>query len=55
VKRYTSDKTKGEEWQHNWIRLEPLNPSHDPAHGVWLLKPDEERYRIIAEFVRVLD
>ncbi|HEV8042506.1 MAG TPA: S24 family peptidase [Bryobacteraceae bacterium] len=55
VKRYKSEKTKGEEWQHNWIRLEPLNPSHDPAHDAWLLKPDEERYRIIAEFVRVLD
>ena len=51
VKRYKSEKTKGEEWQHNWIRLEPLNPAHD----AWLLKPDEERYRIIAEFVRVLD
>ena len=51
VKRYKSSKTKGEEWQHNWIRLEPLNPAHDS----WLLKPDEERYRIIAEFVRVLD
>src|SRR5580704_17142807 len=51
VKRYKSEKTKGEEWQHNWIRLEPLNPSQD----AWLLKPDEERYRIIAEFVRVLD
>jgi phage repressor protein C with HTH and peptisase S24 domain len=51
VKRYTSEKSKGEEWQHNWIRLEPLNPAHDP----WFLKPDEERYRIIAEFVRVLD
>jgi phage repressor protein C with HTH and peptisase S24 domain len=51
VKRYQSDKTNDEVWQHNWIRLEPLNPAHES----WLLKPDEEKYRIIAEFVRVLD
>ena len=51
VKRYQSEKSKGEQWQHNWIRLESLNPAHD----AWVLKPDEERYRIIAEFVRVLD
>lgn len=52
VKRYTSEKVPSEDgWRHDWIRLEPLNPAHDP----WLLKPDEERYRIIAEFIRVLD
>ncbi|MBV9772147.1 MAG: helix-turn-helix transcriptional regulator [Bryobacterales bacterium] len=51
VKRYKSDKTKSEEWRHNWIRLESLNPDY-PS---WDLDPDEEKYRIIAEFVRVLD
>src|SRR5580700_8545509 len=51
VKRYKSEKTKGEEWQHEFIRLESLNPGH-PS---WDLMPDEERYRIVAEFVRVLD
>jgi phage repressor protein C with HTH and peptisase S24 domain len=51
VKRYKSEKSDEEVWSHEWIRLEPLNPAHD----AWLLKPDEERYRIIAEFVRVLD
>jgi phage repressor protein C with HTH and peptisase S24 domain len=51
VKRYQSKKSPDEEWRHDWIRLEPLNPTHEP----WLLKPDEERYRVIAEFVRVLD
>jgi len=51
VKRYQSKKSGGDVWSHDWIRLEPLNP----AHNSWLLKPDEERYRIIAEFVRVLD
>jgi len=51
VKRYRSDKTKAEEWRHNWIRLESLNPEY-PS---WDLDPDEEKYRIIAEFVRVLD
>ena len=56
VKRYQSEKASTESgWQHNWIRLEPLNPAHDPTRDFWLLKPDEERYRIIAEFVRVLD
>ena len=51
VKRYKSEKSQGEEWRHELIRLESLNPGY-PS---WDLKPDEERYRIIAEFVRVLD
>jgi phage repressor protein C with HTH and peptisase S24 domain len=38
-------------WRHQWIRLESLNPDY-PS---WDLDPDEEKYRIIAEFVRVLD
>lgn len=52
VKRYRSDKSStGEGWKHQRIRLESLNPDH-PS---WDLAPDEERYRILAEFVRVLD
>ncbi len=52
VKRYNSDKTFTEEnWSHKLIRLESLNPE-GPS---WDLDPDEEKYRILAEFVRVLD
>ena len=51
VKRYQSEKSKGEEWRHSRIRLESLNPGY-PS---WDLEPDEEKYRIVAEFVRVLD
>jgi SOS-response transcriptional repressor LexA len=52
VKRYTSEKVSTEEgWRHQRIRLESLNPGY-PS---WDLEPDEEKYRIIAEFVRVLD
>ncbi len=52
VKRYRSDKTESEEaWRHTRIRLESLNPDY-PS---WDLDPDEEKYRILAEFVRVLD
>lgn len=52
VKRYKSERIEKEEsWQHDWIRLESLNPG-SPS---WDLDPDEEKYRILAEFVRVLD
>ncbi len=57
VKRYKSGKTEsgseetGVAWRHQWIRLESLNPEY-PS---WDLDPDEEKYRIVAEFVRVLD
>ncbi len=47
VKRYRSGTTKGQKT----IRLESLNP----AYPSWDLDPDEEKYRILAEFVRVLD
>ena len=53
VKRYKSGKVQREDgtWEHNAIRLEPLNPEHE----AWYLVPGEdERYRIVAEFVRVL-
>ncbi|HTW67215.1 MAG TPA: S24 family peptidase [Bryobacteraceae bacterium] len=52
VKRYQSEKTQSEQgWRHGRIRLESLNPEF-PS---WDLDPDEEKYRILAEFVRVLD
>jgi len=52
VKRYRSEKVEsGSEWRHAHIRLESLNPEY-PS---WDLDPEEEKYRIVAEFVRVLD
>jgi len=57
VKRYRSEKThslgeeSGEAWTHGRIILEPLNPEFD----AWELQPEEERYRIVAEFVQILD
>ena len=52
VKRYKSEKAQTDEgWRHERIRLESL----DPDYPSWDLDPDEEKYRIIAEFVRVLD
>ena len=52
VKRYHSEKVPSEQgWRHERIRLESLNPEY-PS---WDLDPDEEKYRIIAEFVAVLD
>jgi phage repressor protein C with HTH and peptisase S24 domain len=52
VKRYQSEKVTTEEgWRHGRIHLESLNPGY-PS---WDLDPDEEKYRILAEFVRVLD
>jgi hypothetical protein len=51
VKRYQSKKEPTEEgWKHEYIRLESLNP----AFPSWPLELDEERYRIVAEFIRVL-
>jgi phage repressor protein C with HTH and peptisase S24 domain len=53
VKRYRSEKRENEagEWSHERIRLEPLNLEFE----AWDLDPEEERYRILAEFVQVLD
>ncbi len=54
VKRYTSVKrqTSEDEWRHESIRLEPLNPEFEGFD----LEPGEfnRNYRVIAEFVRVL-
>lgn len=53
VKRYHSEKAQREDgtWSHEKITLEPLNPAFES----WNLDPEEERFRIVAEFVRVLD
>ncbi len=52
VKRYTSRKAPAGDgnWKHEAIVLEPLNPEHEDI----VLLQDEERYRVIAEFIRVL-
>jgi phage repressor protein C with HTH and peptisase S24 domain len=53
VKRYKSEKRQSAEgeWAHERIRLEPLNPEFE----AWDLDPEENRYRILAEFVQLLD
>jgi SOS-response transcriptional repressor LexA len=50
IKRYKSVKRQsGEEWEHETIRLEPLNPEYE----AWELSPSD--IRVVGEFVRVLD
>ena len=51
VKRYTSKKSfAGEdEWQHDAIELQPLNPEFEPI----TLKPDQ--LRVIAEWIQTLE
>ena len=53
VKRYRSIKASSsagdENWEHQNIILEPLNPEYDP----WELTPDSP-IKVIGEFVRVL-
>jgi phage repressor protein C with HTH and peptisase S24 domain len=52
VKRYHSEKQVSEEgFVQTRIRLESLNP----AYPSWDLDPEEEKYQVVAEFVRVLD
>jgi SOS-response transcriptional repressor LexA len=52
VKRYHSRKRQRPDgsWEHEIIRLEPLNPEFE----AWELNPEEDRFRIVAEFVQVL-
>jgi phage repressor protein C with HTH and peptisase S24 domain len=52
VKRYHSTKRQrpDETWEHQSIRLEPLNPEFE----AWELDPEENRFRIVAEFVQEL-
>ncbi len=52
VKRYKSEKRVTEDgFVQTRIRLESLNP----AYPSWDLDPEEDKYQVIAEFVRVLD
>ncbi len=52
VKRYRSEKRiEIGAWRHEMIVLESLNPEFES----WELNPEEDRYRIVGEFVRVLD
>jgi SOS-response transcriptional repressor LexA len=52
VKRYHSQKHREDDgsWRHETIRLEPLNPEFE----AWELDPEENRFRIVAEFVQVV-
>jgi phage repressor protein C with HTH and peptisase S24 domain len=56
VKRYRSSKRHAAGgapdaiWSHETIRLEPLNPEFE----AWELNPEEDRFRIVAEFIQVL-
>ena len=51
IKRYTSRKvaTGEDEWRHEQIRLEPLNPEFEP----WDVDP--EGFAVVAEWLRVLE
>lgn len=53
VKRYSSRKVQNDDgsWSHERITLSPLNPEFES----WNLDPEEEKFRILAEFVRVLE
>lgn len=52
VKKYTSEKIETPEgFRHTRIRLESLNR----AYPSWNLDVNEDKYRVIAEFVRVLE
>jgi phage repressor protein C with HTH and peptisase S24 domain len=56
VKRYHSvkeqlpDGSPDVTWKHKNIRLEPLNPDFE----AWELNPEEDRFRIVAEFIQLL-
>jgi SOS-response transcriptional repressor LexA len=51
IKRYTSRKTatSEDEWRHEQIRLEPLNPEFEP----WDVDP--EGFAVVAEWLRVIE
>ena len=51
VKRYTSSKvsTGEDQWQHEQIRLEPLNPEFAP----WDVGPED--FAVVAEWLRVIE
>jgi len=51
VKRYTSKKVyrSEDEWSHEQIRLEPLNPDFEP----WDVEPQD--FAVVAEWLRVIE
>ena len=51
VKKYTSTKvaTSEDEWHHERIRLEPLNPEYE----AWDVEPQD--FAVVAEWIRVLE
>jgi phage repressor protein C with HTH and peptisase S24 domain len=51
VKKYTSTKrfTGEDEWEHERIRLEPLNPDYEP----WDVGPED--FAVVAEWLRVIE
>jgi SOS-response transcriptional repressor LexA len=51
VKRYTSQsvQTSDDEWHHESIQLQPLNPEFEPLD----LRPDQ--LRVVAEWVQTLE
>jgi hypothetical protein len=51
VKRYTSKKvsTGEDEWHHEQVRLEPLNPEFEP----WDVEPQD--FAVVAEWLRVIE
>ena len=51
IKRYTSKKvqTGEDEWRHEQIRLEPLNPEFE----AWDVEPQD--FAVVAEWLRVID
>jgi len=52
IKQYHSEKIQNDsgDWRHDRIRLISLNPEY-PS---WDLEPEEEKFRILAEFIAVL-
>jgi SOS-response transcriptional repressor LexA len=50
VKRRLPDESPDAIWEHEMIRLEPLNAEFE----AWELNPEEDRFRIVAEFIQVL-
>jgi len=51
IKRYASRKVQSgeDQWQHERIRLEPLNPEYQ----AWDLEPQE--FAVVAEWLRVIE
>ena len=50
VKQQLPDGSPDANWTHKNILLKPLNPEFD----AWELDPEEDRFRVVAEFIQVL-